>query len=70
MTGPQADWLRSHKPYTPTSTRPPGGHVYARRGILHEDGTFDLDAPGKNRRITQGCFEVGVLEEAQNLERR
>ena len=70
MTGEQSDWLRSHKPYTPTSNRTPGGYIYARRGILHEDGTFDLDAPGKQRRITQGCFEVGVLEQSQDLARR
>jgi hypothetical protein len=69
MTGPQSDWLRKHKPYAPIG-RAPGGHVYARRGILHEDGTFELDAPGKQRRITQGCFEVGVLEQSADLARR
>jgi hypothetical protein len=69
MTGPQADWLRKNKPYTPVSKFPPGGHVYAKRGILHEDGTFDLDTAGKPRRITQGCFEVGVLQESQDLRR-
>lgn len=69
MTGPQADWLRKNKPYTPVSSRPPGGHSYAKRGILHADGKFDLIV-GTQRRITPECIEVGVLTKTADLERR
>ena len=69
MTGAQADWLKSHGNYTPVSSRPPSGHGYLKRGILHADGKLDMIV-GTHRPITPGCIEVGVLTQTWNLERR
>ena len=69
MTGDQANWLKRNRTYSPVSTRPPSGHSYQKRGILHADGKFDLIV-GANRPITQGCIEVGVLTQTQDLQRR
>jgi len=62
MTPQQADWLRQNKPYRALHPAP-GGFRFVKKGILHGDGTFELREQGKSPRITQGCFEVGVLEE-------
>ena len=70
MTGPQADWLRSHKTYTPVNQHAPSGYVYQRRGILNADGTFVETPCGGRPAVTVGCIEVGVLTKTQDLERR
>ena len=59
MTNEQAIWLRKHraKGYEPIGQ----GKKYARRGVLHADGTFDTFQPGSRPRIKEGTFEVGVL---------
>lgn len=60
MTPQQADWLRSHKNYR--AMHQAGGNTFFDKpGILHADGTFELREAGKNPRVTQGCFEVGIL---------
>ena len=70
MTGDQASWLQKNKPYQALPSRPASGTTYIKRGMLHADGTFELAQKGVRPKITQGCFEVGVRAEAQDLERR
>ena len=63
MTGEQATWLRSHRAegYTPIGTTPSGAS-WAKRGMLHPDGTFELKVQGQRPAIHEGSFEVGVLQ--------
>lgn len=61
MTPQQANWLTGNKPFR-AAHQPAGNTRFARRGILHADGRYELIVRGKPPRITQGCFEVGVLE--------
>ena len=71
MTGEQANWIRANKGYSALSSRVPSGHVYAKRGMLHPDGTFELKPrTGRYARISAGGFEVGVLQPDQDLARR
>jgi hypothetical protein len=60
MTGAQKNWLDSNKPYRAVF-KAAGFSKWTKRGILHADGKFELIERGKTPRITQGCFEVGVL---------
>jgi hypothetical protein len=61
MSPEQAKWLSSNKRYRAAHTV--GGNTrFAQRGILHADGKYEPFVRGKPQRITQGCFEVGVLE--------
>jgi hypothetical protein len=61
MTGAQAAWLQKNRRYR--AIHQIGGNTrFAERGILHEDGTYEPTVRGRVPRITQGCFEVGVLE--------
>jgi hypothetical protein len=61
MTGAQADWLRANKAYRAVGNVPSGGR-YIKRGMLHEDGTFELIYRGVRPNIRVGSFEVGILE--------
>jgi hypothetical protein len=64
VTEAQKLWLDKNRArgYGPVG-RISGNAVYRDRGILHADGTFDLTARGaRPTRITDGCFEVGILE--------
>lgn len=61
MTGEQAHWLSSNKKFR--AVHQTGGNTrFAQRGILHADGTHQPIVRGRPPRITEGCFEVGVLE--------
>ena len=65
MTGDQASWLRKNPTYRAIASHTPSGMRYIRRGMLHEDGRFDL-TPQRGRPVVKpGSFEVGVLEEIQ-----
>jgi hypothetical protein len=68
MTGPQKDWLDSHRAagYRPLG-KPPGAVQVARFvkiGALYPDGSFELKLSHGHRysKIEAGMFEVGVLE--------
>jgi hypothetical protein len=61
MTRQQKQWLDKNRTYRVVGQR--AGHTrYAKLGILHADGKFDLHQPGSRARVTPGSFEVGVLE--------
>jgi hypothetical protein len=71
MTGAQADWLKQHPTYRAVSTHPPSGHTYTQRGFLHPDGSFEQLRRGqRSLRLQLGSFEVGILEQNQDLVRR
>jgi hypothetical protein len=65
MTGPQKDWLDSHRAagYRPLGN-PPSGHRFIRVGALYTDASFELKQSRNHRyqKIEAGMFEVGVLE--------
>ena len=61
MTGAQSDWIRKNKPYRAVA-QPPSGMRWAKRGMLHEDGKFDLTPPRGRPVVKPGSFEVAVLE--------
>ncbi len=61
MTGDQANWLRRNHTYRAIS-QTPGGMRWTKRGMLHEDGKFDLTPPRGRPVVRMGSFEVGVLE--------
>ena len=61
MTGAQANWLRNNKPYRPLNQTPSGAH-WVKRGMLHEDGTFEPYLAGKRPTVEQGSFEVAILQ--------
>jgi len=64
MTKEQKSWLDTNRArgYRVLS-RAGGDSRFVKTGILHADGTFEQRIPGVPVRITQGCFEVGVLEQ-------
>lgn len=61
MTPAQADWLRKNRHYRALH-QAGGTSKFVKVGILHADGRFELKELGKRPSITEGCFEVGVLE--------
>lgn len=63
MTSEQAEWMNKHRPegYRVIGTLP-GGCQWVRRGMLHADGTFDLQQGRARPPVRVGTFEVGVLE--------
>jgi hypothetical protein len=66
MTGPQKDWLDSHRAagYRPLG-KPPGAQArYVKIGALYPDGSFELKQSRSHRyeKAILGMFEVGVLE--------
>jgi len=71
MTSNQAEWLRQHPQFRAVSTHPPSGHFYSQRGFLHPDGSFEQLRPSQRPlRLQLGSFEVGILEQNQDLVRR
>lgn len=68
MTGEQKKWLDEHRiqGYRPVGqTSATGSSGWTNKGILHADGTFEpfVKTP---RRITAGCFEVGIYQPPAN----
>lgn len=62
MTGPQKAWLDANKPYRALGQRSGSGARYVKIGMLHVDGTFELQQRGVRLSVRQGSFEVGILE--------
>ena len=61
MSPEQAKWLASNRKYR-AAHQAAGNTRFAGRGILHADGTFSPIVRGQMPRVTQGCFEVGILQ--------
>jgi len=63
MTSEQKKWLDEHRAegYRVIGTAP-GGYRFARRGMLHADGQFELQLGARRPAVRVGSFEVGILE--------
>ncbi|MGH7714987.1 MAG: hypothetical protein ACREML_03215 [Vulcanimicrobiaceae bacterium] len=69
MTGAQKLWLDAHKREGWQTTGV--NQSFARRGMLHADGSFDPINRMSRPKVTPGCFEVGLLaKDNGSMERR
>lgn len=61
MTSEQAAWMRKNPAYRAMGVAG-GNSRYVQKGLLHADGIFEAFTGGPYRRLTEGDFEVGILE--------
>lgn len=63
MTAEQVKWLQEHRAEGYQAVgRAPGGYFWARKGILHADGAFDLQQGRQSPPVHPGSIEVGILQ--------